>query len=376
MKVVPIIISLNSIYFCHIENKEKLFVMTLKNILSILAFLFIAVACSTEDDILNNGNAGAAQSDNGYVNLSFNLKSSVVNTRGSSEEVNDDDRSHYSDAITDCMVFLFDASNNIVGKYVKQYDYPGVGVDKLSEDLTILTKVRDNMSTLVILNYSSDFKEELDKCYTYNDILSKEEKDAGYRVVSSTLTAIPSIENGSLSTNDAPEVKVDLKLSLRVAYVAIGEFKVRYIGEGNNVPEVKLEGIWLDNLKSSCFLNKEGTGFKEKTLLGREGTFPVTPGPIVDVNNENYRDMSLSVFPNTNADKPVTMFLEFSVDGTRYTREYVINPDKEGYVKPAYVNAGYWYELYVTVNVDKNVDLDIDCYTKDWIAEDVKIDVL
>lgn len=373
MKVVPIIISLNSIYFCHIENKEKLFVMTLKNILSILAFLFITFACSTEDDILNNGNAGAAQSDNGYVNLSFNLKSSVVNTRGSSEEVDNDDRSRYSDAITDCMVFLFDGDKNIVGKYVKNYEYPGVDVDELSEDLTILTKVRDNMSTLVILNYSPDFKEELDKCDTYEDIMSKEETIADYRVVSSSLTTIPTIANGSLSTNDAPKVNVDLNLSLRVAYVSVGQFTVRYVGDGDNKPDVQLTGIWLGNLKSSCYLGGEGNTIdNSKKLLGYNNTFPVASGFITP---EKYSEMACAIFPNTNATSPVTMYLEFSVNGIKDTREYVINPEREGYVNPAYVNAGYWYELYITVNVDKNVDLKIDCYTKDWIPEDVQIDL-
>ena len=58
--------------------------MKLKNILSVLCFFFVAVACSMEDDIIQNdfGKNNEAFSD-GNVHMSFNLQGGITTTKSS-----------------------------------------------------------------------------------------------------------------------------------------------------------------------------------------------------------------------------------------------------------------------------------------------------
>lgn len=335
--------------------------MKLKNILSVICFLFVATACSMEDSILDDNSTKLVSEDGSvYVSAVINLgetqtKATTGSSNASGESV--------ADEITSCALFLLDANNKVVGVHTETYD-ESVGT---SREIKFLTKVNVATKAVAIVNYNpNNSPENLLACSTYEDIQAYKEYNADYRIkVGEGVISWAGITGSASTTGTLEEVKVDILVASRTAIIELDQFKVNNKGAGA-IPEVKLIAVSLSNLKSEVGLFSEGTSFEE-------GPFQfVNNLPIVG-NYENKGYFCKNVYPNADSQRPITLNLEFTVDGKKDSRSYIINrptavdgsfTNNSGHT---YVKAGYWYKLAATVTVNTgNIECAVECHVLDW----------
>ena len=95
--------------------------MKLKNILSVLCFLFIAVACSMEDDIMNDVDKEIQTSSEVYATLGVSLATDGIQTR-SAEYGDEEEAIGGENTVTNCYVAVFEKESK---RYLTSRLYQG-----------------------------------------------------------------------------------------------------------------------------------------------------------------------------------------------------------------------------------------------------------
>lgn len=112
--------------------------MKLRNILSVLCFLFVAVACSMEDDILNDLDTKATGDSDIYASVNLSLqtsttgvttKSNVSGPTGGSSEMTG---SEYG--VWNCYIAVFEYNEGKVGEFLTSHFYQGYDDITTAED--------------------------------------------------------------------------------------------------------------------------------------------------------------------------------------------------------------------------------------------------
>lgn len=378
--------------------------MKLKNILSIIGFLFVVISCSVEEDTIMNDVTNNIEknevSGSAYVSVSVKSEQSATKaTTGNTGEPSD-----YEGAclISNCYMLLLNNKNEILYRSFK--DYGNESVESVSiEDFKILVKFASVTKVIAVVNASVDFRNEINACTTLDELRDKREFEAS-SVLSfgEGVISWDGLEGSSSTINGVPVVKVSgIIAKNRVANVELSKFNIKYFDCDENSHQVKLENFWLTGMKESVGLYEEGentitsesyengevkqNNFDE--LRNIQGKYSKEENEEFILENFNLNQEQATfryIFPNTNGSEKVTAHLRFSVTtahGTNYyEREYIVNrPTGEGFTNNSgteYVNPGYWYLLNVTVHVKKDfIDCAFTCTTKDWIYNEINVDL-
>lgn len=346
--------------------------MKLKNILSVLCFLFVAAACSMEDDILNDaGKEIQNQDTNREAILSFNLDANALLTKATVNATGDKELK-----LNNCVLALM--QGNDVLSVRTSNDIAETG--KVN-GVTFLTKVKSGLSVIAIVNVAdpaaylgaatrSDLNKEVVIDPNGTECLVKQgekliEFPAGF---------------GSSSTAQTEEntLSVTIKVSQLAAKIQLSEFNIRYATGIQKKKTVTLTSVSFDNI------NKKSHVFNESALLKDSKTFEMNRSL---AEGENSIGSSIYSYANTNAFSPVKMTLTFRIDevgsmqAETVTKTYVINKSNdnttfEGEGSNNYVNSGYLYRVNVNMTVNTHVvDTDVICYTQDWEHDEVSVDM-
>lgn len=364
MEFLPIASSLDLLYLCNIknENNEKLFIMKLKNILSILFFFVVAVSCSVEDDVIDNSSSIIPEGDVAYVSAAISMDNTLTKSTGNSQDGGTID----ADPINSYFFFLLDKDNDVVGVHKGRFENPSSS----KEEVKFLAKVNVATKIVAFVNYNETNREKLENCMNYDQIKAYKEYNADYRLkIGEEFISWQGVIGSTSTTENLDKASVEIRVKSYTSIVELVEFKVND-QSGRNL-DVKLTKVSLSNLKSEGG-SVEGSSFQASPKVVKEGNF--APGYYGD-KAENFRT---NVYPNTDASKPITLNLTFTVtEGgktTSYDRNYIINrPSDDSFTNNSghvYVEAGNWYQLTATVNVKSGfVDCNVVCYTNDWIYD-------
>ena len=377
--------------------------MKLKNILSIICFLFVVASCSVEDDTIMNDVTNNIENEiTGSAYVSVGVRSGQSATKATEGNASKPSDYGYSHPISNCYLLLLDDADNILYRAFKDYgDEPVSSVP--ANDFKILVKVGSVTKAIAVINASVDFRDKIKVCITLDDLKDKRELDAfSVLAIGDGKIDWGNIKGSESTINSVPVVEVSsIVAKNRVANVELSKFNIKYFDCDEDSYKVKLENFWLTGMKSSVGLYSEGEDAIKNENLG--------DGKISDNDFDNLRNIEEQyskeisnefilekfnlkqeqatfryVFPNTNGTEKVTAHLRFSVTtvhGTKYyEREYIVNrPSGDGFINnsgTAYVNPGYWYQLNVTVHVKKDfIDCAFTCSTKDWIYNEINVDL-
>lgn len=378
--------------------------MKLKNILSIIGFLFVVISCSVEEDTIMNDVTNNIEKNevSGSAYVSVSVKSEQSATKATTGNTGDPSDYAYSHPITNCYLLLLDKDDNILYRSFK--DYGNSPVESVSfGDFKILVKVGSVVKAIAVVNASVDFRNEINACTTLVELREKREFEAS-SVLSFGEGTISwdDVEGSSSTINGVPVVRVSgIIAKNRVANVELSKFNIKYFDCDENSHQVELENFWLTGMKESVGLYNEGDDVITNEIVGdgevENNSFDELRSNKDKYSKEENEEFILEkfnlnqelatfryVFPNTEGSKKVTAHLRFSVTtahGTNYyEREYIVNrPTGEGFTNNSgteYVNPGYWYQLNVTVHVKKDfIDCAFTCTTKDWIYNEINVDL-
>lgn len=342
--------------------------MKLKNILSVLCFLFIAAACSMEDDVLD-GNSSKLVPEEGSAYVSAVINLGGTQTKATTGGASSTPEEYTADAIASCALFLLDSNDKVVGVHTETY----TNSNATSQEIKFLTKVNVAEKAVAVVNYNQSNSENILACSNFLALKKYMEHNADYRIkVGEGTIDWTDVVGSTSTTGDLGTAKTTIMVQSRTAIVELVKFAVKFEGAGDH-PTVKLKEVSLSNLKQDGGLYDEGSSFSN-TAFSFNNNLPADPDSYG--TNGYFRK---NVYPNTDAEKPITLKLKFTVDGkdsSEYERSYIINrPTSDGFVNNSghmYVQPGCWYQLSATVTVNTGkIDCAIECHVLDWIYQSI-----
>lgn len=321
-------------------------VMKIKNIiLIVVAFVFTAVSCSVEEDVLpsnnNNTNNSVVISDQ-EVYLAFNLN---AETKAEGAELTNAPKGA---EVTSCSVVLF-AGDQIIA-VEDEVDVK----DNQLQNCSFLTKVRSDLNVAIIANTTKSFE----SCATMKEVREKVlDKDDLARFVKYGEAKVDfGSEVGSTTTTNAPIVPVTVKLKEKVAVVELNSFKLNF-EEGAKEDEVVVKTVELVNANTETYTNAEGASLIS-TLSN-------------DINTKLEDNAEIKTTFRTFPNKGVYMKINYTVGGKEFSKSFLVNKTNDGLVESAYI-----YRLNVTLNqTAHDVDVDVVLNVKDWVGNTIRMDM-
>lgn len=386
--------------------------MKLKNIISMVCFLFLAVSCSMEDDAVMNDLESQLKKEDvseGSVFLSFNIGSDEVNTR-STDEIT------YSETpgqrINSCSMILYrgneilyvrDGLKRMTSQINGNTNVPfpeGTVVDALSMEanqIQVLTKKREGLFVMIVANATLTLNDrsnypDMQAINSAIEDLSEKKLDGTdlLKVGTAEVTFDDKVSNPKFEASAGTAVidnetttniyvqKVTVKQ--RAAAIRLRKFEVEWIA-GTKAP-VRITKVELLNSNHKVHLDGsqyEGTdAYKTLSYSIPDGGLIVYDKVSGEFKNKSFLPFTQFSFPNIKAEnrkneKYVTMKIYYTVGGFSYDSEFIINrpgTDKEGGTE--YVHANYIYYLDIKAKItNHNVSCDLVCYTQDWRPNDI-----
>ena len=346
--------------------------MKLKNIISIVSFLFIVVACSMEEDtMMNDINKEVQESSKAVAtfNISFSTPAQAgVQTRSSSISSGESvlgTENEYS--VRNCYVAVFDAvAGNLLASCWNGKDEMGTGSisDKLvtySLNKTITIKVPEKETDRPKLRFVAVAQinpnegqyaemsslEDLQNCTTYDDLMNCPLQEQP-TVLVKVGEVIMSDYNATTSVVNNISSKVEIPVYQRSAAVELTSFEVE---NGNDVSVV---GLQLINVALTAKVKGAITDDIENPypMYGRDTRFYAYENPA------------------TNSTKTKLVII-YKTGGVEYERTYTIKTPANnnlGYVES--VEAGKLYKLHVKIT---HVSEDVIFEIVDWIPNTIDL---
>lgn len=306
--------------------------------LAVLSFVLVAVSCSVENDAyMNDVNKEMASVSDADVLLTAKVSLNVVATKSSDLAGTED-----ADAIHNCLVFLLNAQDKVVGVTFTD-NYTNTWEPKF------MTKVQDGLHILAIANVNID---NFLGCSSLAEIQKQVLNDASSLPKQGGADVEFGDFEGSKTTTDVPTFTLSNPIVLKqiAARVELKSFQVNYVGgdQATEKPAVQLTSVELINAKTNAYLFGEYSVCNENHISLLNGTMEPASG---------YSNIGAWVFQNQSS-APTKLRINFAVGGVErsdYYREYVINPDGAKTTGHTQILPGYIYRLNVTINVDKKV---------------------
>lgn len=351
--------------------------MTLKNILSILSFLFIAVACSMEDDNLPSSDTKASvEAQEVLVNV--NLAMNGISTKVAASDDGDVAPAGKESVVSSAVVALVNAEGDIM---MIRNAKGQIDSDNTLKDVKFLTKVADGVKAIAIVN--TEKANDYLNCKTLKDLNSVLETTANqeYLVkVGEKNDIFKDYDGGKTSTKDLNILNIEIPVTQLAARIDLMGIKYKKDNESSEVNSVKIISAQLMNVNN----NSHVYNIKDKTMSGLEATnipsaatlkkmdISLTEGvwagndpDIEKVGNSLYTDYS---YTNT-TENPVKMQITYSVNNEEAKTVDVT-------IDNGTVKAGNLYRLYIGMKVKNNeIKTEVVCYTKDWIKENINIEI-
>lgn len=346
--------------------------MKIINTLSVLFFLLVAVACSSESDtIMNDIDKEVVNSTERVAMFDVSFMSDAIQTKSSeAEETEGSIEAIGSEAsISNCFIAVLNEKDEVLASSF----YYGTSFTQNDNTTTIkdrmIVKVSaDKLPTLrffAVTNlysfldgYEGSSKTQLLNCKKLQEIkdivlideaptvlvkvgISKEYSN--YKTDSS---------NGEETQNST---SVSIPVYQRSAAIELAEFKV----VDSNNKEVKSE---VTSLK---LLN-----VKESAMIVGEADCKVYPSNPYAIKNNAYNMIHIYAYDNTSETK-TSLEITYEVNGVPYTRVYTIKtPTGINKEYTETVKGGKLYQLYVTVSASSS---DISFVVKDWTLKTIDL---
>lgn len=327
-----------------------------------------------EDDLLPAG-SDAQTNETPEVLVSVDLAFNGITSKSASEAPVEGDK---ETTVSTAVIALVNAKGDIM----MIRDANGqIDSDNTLKGIKFLTKVAENVKAIAIVNTkkATDYL----VCKTMADLNSviEEEVDQEYLVkVGEKADIFKGYTEGSSSTtNNVNTLKVEIPVTQLSARVDLMGIKYSKDSESSYIKSVKFVSAQLININNYSQVYDERLG-----MVGKEVINQKTDGKTITKNspleqgtwlgnayNESITSSPLFTdysYTNTSSD-PVKMRITYSVNGeTPKSVDIVINN--------GIVEAGTLYRLYVGLKIKNDkVETEVTCYTKDWIKEDIKIEI-
>ena len=363
------------------------------NTLSVLFFLFIAVACSSESDaVMSDIDKEVQSTSEVYATLGVSLAADGVQTKSADYDDKDETPNTNENAVRNCYVAVFDNSTKklLASRLYSGDEVKGEGsvytlgksiVFKVSKDdvehhdllFVAVAHMNDNDN---IYGAFSSIRKGIQLCSTYNDLMNftlKEDPTVLVKVgellikkeeYKTYINISPDMidENGSALSGLKP---IQISVFQRSAAIELDQFNVESdLGIGA-VSDVEVKSLQLLNMVYSTNVGNfdNESDIDESYLLEKNKVHSLL----------NYRFYTYEN-PASSSDKTqLQIGYSYKLNGkeeTGFSTITIKSPSNDGPI--AEVRANHLYKLSVTV---KNgvVDVATKCYTKDWLKNDVEI---
>lgn len=348
------------------------------NTLSILFFLLIAVACSSESDsIMNDIDKEVAGSTERIAMFDFTFSGKNIQTRGSDVSEGGSQPANVTTSTEATISNCFIAALNENGKVLASFFYSTNFLSQKENVATInehmILKVpAGKLPTLrfyAVTNLYDDSKNELLACtslgaieqVTLNDETPNQLVKVGISEELNNYKTSPSID--AHGGNDGC-TSVTINVFQRSAAIELAEFKV--IGADNEEIKAVVESLQLINRKEKAKV----VGEVEGAVTNSSAIFK--PGdenemdPTGDGVYNTYKDIRFYAYDNSSQDNKTSLKITYNVNGVSYDRTYTIKTPGKGEV----IVGGNLYQLHVTI---KNVSEDIYFDVKDWVPYTINL---
>lgn len=361
--------------------------MKLKNILSIFCFLFVAVACSSEDDMMNDVDLEVKSASEVYASLNVSLGTGNIPTKAV-ENAGTENPTVNESAVMNCYLAVFDADTKKL-LASRLYNEPKSSEDNVTYVLNdnIVFKVSSleaeypNLLLVAIAHMNSNAGDyapyssisEVQACSTYEDLMAVSLKEDPTVLVKVGALTIPKEKFGDyvnvskeMISQGGGKNRIQIDVKQRSAGIELEELKVK--SAAGTVDNVKVTSLQLINMVSSSKVGgqveRPDTEESEIRITGEK-------------NNDNqvrYDNLLGSRFytyenpvSNTNKTK-LRIEYSYTLNGKEETGSSIFTiktpaDNAVGYTEE--VKANHIYKL--TVNITNGVvDVTVKLATKDW----------
>lgn len=359
-----------------LRNDIKYRVMKTINTLSILFFLLIAVACSSESDsIMNDIDKEVVGSTERIAMFDFTFSGKDIQTRGFDVSEGGSQPANITTSteatISNCFIAALNENEEVLASFfynnssLSQKEY----VATINEHMIIKVPA-DKLPALrfyAVTNLYDESKNKLLACtsldaikqVTLNDETPNQLVKVGISDELNNYKTSPSID--AHDGNDGC-TSVTINVFQRSAAIELAEFKV--IGADNEEIEAVVESLQLLNRKEKAGVVGEADGKTYSSAVFRPGERNE-----MDPNGgiyETYKDIRFYAYDNSSQDNKTSLKITYKVNGVSYDRTYTIKTPGKGEV----VVGGNLYQLHVTI---KNVLEDIYFDVKDWVPYTINL---
>lgn len=342
---------------------------TINNILSVLFFLLIAVACTSESDTMLNDIEKEVGSTSERVAM-FDFSFTGLNTRSSSS-LGDADQTEPADtetsteaSISNCFIAAIDNDDNVLASVF--YDnLSQSGLDAtIGGHMIIKVNKEQPLRFVAVANLYNNAKVSLLNCTTLNAIynvpLVGEHPNTLVKVGISESISNYKTSDKILNHEDEGEAQcttVKIPVTQRAAAIELAEFNVE------NAANVTVNSLRLLDFKEQALVKgeKEDSGFNSTNIVKPTDTnerYPNSEKPTYG----SYDKIRFYSYDNSSVDNPTSLEINYTVDGVEYSRVYEIKTN--GVTK---VVGGNLYKLYVTVSTVDHLDFVVEDWTPNVI---------
>lgn len=375
--------------------------MRLRNILSVLCFLFVAVACSMEDDILNDLDTPTPEKADSYAVFDISLLTGEnVSTKSSTSSYEEEGEAPTpsENTVNNCFIAVINEAGDVIANYYAN-NYPsGTSVStgeiqskRIQKHITV--KVPEGeMPNLRFVAFAQigDYTEDvsnLQKCISLKEleeVVLKTHPNTYVKTGSITVNELK--ENAKkkgeewtlklssqnlVHTDDQCNV-VTIPVKQRSARIQLDEFKV--IGVGGEYDDVKVTGLQIQNTCRYTFMDSEYKGndrFEKSYIYVPDGLIPGTGENEVKARYYGkYFDARFYVYENKESNQPTSLRISYTYNDGKEDGvcEFTIkSPNENGYADM--VLANHVYKLSVEIK-NATVNVGVKCATLDWQYND------
>lgn len=356
------------------------------NTLSVLFFLFITVACSSESDtIMNDIDKDVSLTSEMYASFGVSLAADEIQTRSEVDQVEDEPANSNETTVKNCYIAVFDRDNgNLLGSHL--YTDPEVtgkdGVYTLEKNIVFKisgnVKERHNLTIVAVANMNpnddtygsqSSIRAGIQNCYTYDNLMDFQLSETPAVLVKVGELHIASDkyeEYMHITPSMSPDLKdikpINISVKQRAAAIEVNTLTIN--SSVGKVENCKIETIWLDNM---ALYTKVGQYLDDEDYI--------TESAVVKPENTDSGDLihyRLYTYENGNESNKTAVCFTYSytLDGKPETGRCnftIKTPDaskKSDYSET--VKANHLYKLDVTVT-NGTATATIKCVVNDWV---------
>lgn len=363
------------------------------NTLSVLFFLFIAVACSSESDtIMNDLDKDVQGVSEMYASVDFSFLTTqtgvATKASGDVKEATETERS-----ISNCYIAVFEYANGVAGKFLGSRSYGSSDIEAESSIYKmnggIIFKIPENINDredllfVAIANVNAGTIPATGEM-TYDRLMNLQLTENPTALVKVGEKKLSKGQNGDYASDGKHYIQIsknvldfdnptksgatvsyanlEIPVKQRTAAIMLKSFEVKRKTSGSvgEKVEATITSVSLENVKMLGKVNGENTN--NSLNLYSEDT--------KDFNQSNgFDSYRFYTYENTSEEKKTMMHVAYeykTLDGKTVNRTFSFTIKSPGAIAQVdEVRANHLYEISVTIT-NEIAKVDVQCYTKDW----------